>query len=197
MDTYTNANNPDKEICRYKVLNHFRDESLLSLPWKEFKLESQFRDLYKKSFIETVELKPEIYKEGLQLAKNLNINHYNDDIFNHIIKSNVKYENIWLDLCGYLTPQLINKLISISQGHYTTKESKIALTLMAAREQFGHMGFSYGFKDLKQFREQGLIDLLSKFAKMNNVKLKYDDLFSYKSNNGVPMNLYLLTLKTK
>ena len=200
MSTYNNQESKLKDKARYKIHNSFKFDhdspSIFSMPANNFYFEKQCRDRYPNARIDTVEGDYNVYKQGRKIAKTINANHKYNNVFTHLAKSKEKYDLIWLDLCGNLTPSLITNLIPIVQGRNTKDNALIAITLAGRREnKIPRLKEFYEFESLKEFREIQFIDNLKSFAKMNKVSLKYKKLFQYQSDNGMPMNLYILTLK--
>ncbi len=195
---YVNQNSKSKQLARDKVLarlNNYENPTVISLPADNFIFEQSVRQTYPKSKIVTLEQNKLVFNSGKQLAKNLNINHLNGEIFDYL-KNNNKYDVIWLDLCGYLSGNMINNLIPIVQGRNTKKETILALTVMATREKLAKHSSIYGFSNLKQFRKKGLTSLLQSFASMNDCTIEQLDFFSYKGDkkHAAKMNLYIYKL---
>lgn len=201
---YNNAHSRFKKTARNiihravdKYLGRRNELKILSLPADNFYFEEILREKYPYSIIDTVEYKEEIYKKGLAKAKRLNILHMNADVFRYLSVSDVKYDFIWLDLCGNIGNKLINNLIPVVQGNNTKDSALIALTVSARREHLAKHKELYNFNTLREYRDSGLIRDLKLFARMNNRSLSCKRKYTYLSDRNMPMYLYLFTLNNK
>lgn len=208
MSSYSNGNSIKKEKARNQLLDLVkptiseavkkwgkRTVKCLSLPADNFSFEEKLRKQSSMYQIYTVENDSEVYKAGLKKAKELQIKHNHDDIFDFMAKSHLKYDVIWLDLCGYLNPKLLNQLIPVVQGKYTPRKALLGLTTMQAREnllikQKKH----YGFNQVSSFRI-GFPKYLDYFAEQAGCKLTHYKRFKYISDNGVPMQLQKIIIE--
>lgn len=194
MNTYTASDHPCKAKARNKLINVIKASKIsifncLSMPNSNFYWEKMMLEQFNNLQIDTVENNIYTYNKGRAIAKQLNISHKNRDIFKYLASSNKKYNLIWLDMCGYLSPSLINNLIPIVQGNYTTNEAILALTIQRSREQLNPE--FYGCSSKEELRVKGLYKLLKQYAKFNNVKLSLINVHKYVTKS--PMQL--LTFK--
>ena len=208
MSKYSEAISKKKEIARNQLLSLIRPVTkeifhkwgnqhvnILSLPSDNFEFEKKVRDLSEHYHIDTVENNYELWKKGLVKAQELNINHYHDDIFDFLAKSDRKYHVIWLDLCGYLNPKLMNRLIPVFQGKYTWEKAVIGLTTMQAREnKLIREKKHYGFSSVSSFRI-GFPKYLDYFAEQAGCKLTHFKRFRFTSANNTPMQLQRIIIQ--
>ncbi len=201
--TYVGGDSPYKENTRKSVvkiaLSHLKHPiHCLSLPADNFLFEEKLLKEIDTLQIDTVEISPYLYNKCKSKAKELGMSSYkNRDVFKHLAKEQKQYDIIWLDLCAKLTPKLINNLIPVVQGQYTSKEAIVAITTTRAREVLlPRMSNFYGFTSLEQFRGEGLTYLLSTYAKFNNVKLSLLKRITYKNpGKSIPMQVLIYKLK--
>lgn len=202
MSSYSNAISEGKERAREMLLNavtktfYLKPKAhFLSLPASNFAFEEKIRDKMPQAIIDTVERNPKIYYEGIKKSIQLSIRHYQGDIFDHLAMSEKKYDCIWLDLCGYKTPSVMNRLIPVVQGNYTNKEAIVGLTTMNTREVvLSRQKDHYGISNMNEFREKGFIKFLKFFADQTGVKMQQTT-FYYQSANNTPMQLLIMKLK--
>ncbi len=195
---FSNHDSSEKQDCRDKILSivdNIKKENIrvLTLPSTNFYLEEALSNIPGVK-VDCVERDREVYKKQLDIIseRHLNISIKNQDIFEYLKESKIKYDVVWLDLCGPLSPEIISNFLSlVNSRELISDDAYIMLTILCRREQKGQemMDF-YGCTSLRELREQVLVFQVKKMAKEANKTCELLDVYNYSSGKtNIPMKM--------
>lgn len=196
MGVFTSHNSVEKQKTRDYLIKMIpslnkRKPKLLTLPADNFLFEKQVLKQYKHAHIDCMELDRTLYNRMQNNLPLKDVHYEHGDIFDKLASNPQEYDLVWIDLCGNLSLNNLNNLVSAAQCSLKQK-SIFAFTLTVAREQRSHI-----YADLYHASGNGLrFDFLPKFltemARIVHPKFGLDKIIPYKNSIvSTPMSLYV------
>jgi hypothetical protein len=196
MSVFTSHNSVEKQKTRDYLINMIpmlnkRKPKLLTLPADNFIFEKQVLKHYKHAKIDCMELDHTLYNKVKNQLPVADVNYEYGDIFDKLASNPQQYDLVWIDLCGNLSLNNLNNLVSAAQC-FLKEKSIFAFTLTVAREQRSAVYADVYQTSGKELRFDFLPKFLTEMARLTCPKFSLHKIMPYKnSTQSVPMSLYV------
>ena len=153
----------------------------LSLPNLNFTIETELTKSFKLGVVDCIEHDVKVYNRQLALPISNKMFFHNTDVFTWLRITPMKYDWMFIDLCGSLQLRVKNNLISLIQSDKLKDNCIIALTLLKGREYDSSAIKQSTGKSMEYYRTEGLVEDLNFFASQVNRKVKLLKEINYSS----------------